>query len=655
MTRYLTKSRFKIARECPTKLFYTGKPNVYPDKKGEDSFLQALANGGYQVGELAKHYFPGGFEVNTSDNAQALLETAKLLQKEDVVIYEAALQHGYLFIRVDILVKKANVIHLLEVKAKSAAGFDAQQFVTGRGYIQSKWRTYLEDIAFQKNVILCALPDNHITAALMLVDKQAQCPSQGLNQKFRVVANEDHRLTIEVAQNVGAEDFGNLLTEIPVDHLIEQIYNGTSQASAPSVSFRDEIDFFAQSYEADRKIPTAISTQCKSCEFRVSNIELGQISGFDECWGERLSAEELSQPLVIDVWSLRNTGSLIEQGRLLLTDVTEEDLNVRDDGGAGLSSSQRQNLQVRKCRENDDTPYIDVDGLQAEMSTWTFPLHFIDFETSTIAIPFHKDQRPYEQIAFQFSHHTITADGQMAHADEYLNAIPGEFPNFDFVRALKTALEKDEGTIFRYAAHENTVLAQILQQLDESPSPPTDADELKDFIRTITHSPSAVRPSWRGDRDMVDLARIVKRYYYSPLMGGSNSLKYVLPAILNNSSFLQDKYSQPIYGTQEIPSRNFTSRRWLDTNNEKTDPYNSLPPVFEDTEAERYRKYMLDDDIQQGGAALSAYGYLQFTEMHQEERKRIEAALLRYCELDTLAMVMLYEMLSDEVQKRVAR
>ena len=31
--RYLTKSRFKLALECPTKLFYTGKIEIYPDAK----------------------------------------------------------------------------------------------------------------------------------------------------------------------------------------------------------------------------------------------------------------------------------------------------------------------------------------------------------------------------------------------------------------------------------------------------------------------------------------------------------------------------------------------------------------------------------------------------------------------------------------------
>jgi len=38
--RYLTKSRFKLAIECPTKLFYTGKKN-YRDLKQEDSFVHS--------------------------------------------------------------------------------------------------------------------------------------------------------------------------------------------------------------------------------------------------------------------------------------------------------------------------------------------------------------------------------------------------------------------------------------------------------------------------------------------------------------------------------------------------------------------------------------------------------------------------------------
>ena len=51
--RYLTKSRYKLGLECPTKLYYTGK-SEYANQNIDDTFLLALADGGFQVGELAK-------------------------------------------------------------------------------------------------------------------------------------------------------------------------------------------------------------------------------------------------------------------------------------------------------------------------------------------------------------------------------------------------------------------------------------------------------------------------------------------------------------------------------------------------------------------------------------------------------------------------
>ena len=64
--RYLTKSKFKLAIECPTKLYYAGKKEYY-NKKKDDDFLQALAEGGFQVGELAQCYYPDGVLVDTLD------------------------------------------------------------------------------------------------------------------------------------------------------------------------------------------------------------------------------------------------------------------------------------------------------------------------------------------------------------------------------------------------------------------------------------------------------------------------------------------------------------------------------------------------------------------------------------------------------------
>jgi hypothetical protein len=120
--RYLTKSRFKLAMECPTKLYYTGKEE-YINQNIDDPFLIALAEGGFQVGELAKHYFAGGYDIETLDYDEALKITNELLSKDKVIIYEAAILYEKFFIRTDILVKNGRNIELIEVKAKSADDF----------------------------------------------------------------------------------------------------------------------------------------------------------------------------------------------------------------------------------------------------------------------------------------------------------------------------------------------------------------------------------------------------------------------------------------------------------------------------------------------------------------------------------------------------
>ncbi len=54
---YFTKSRFRLALECPTKVYYGANKTKYANQNLDDPFLMALAEGGYQVGELANFIF----------------------------------------------------------------------------------------------------------------------------------------------------------------------------------------------------------------------------------------------------------------------------------------------------------------------------------------------------------------------------------------------------------------------------------------------------------------------------------------------------------------------------------------------------------------------------------------------------------------------
>ena len=108
--RALSKSKFKQGLECPNKLYFINNKTDYNNLKEEDTFLQALASGGFQIGEYACLHYPEGVLVDGSgdvhDYQKLANQTSALLEQENVVLFEAAFYINNLFILItyDILI-----------------------------------------------------------------------------------------------------------------------------------------------------------------------------------------------------------------------------------------------------------------------------------------------------------------------------------------------------------------------------------------------------------------------------------------------------------------------------------------------------------------------------------------------------------------------
>jgi hypothetical protein len=76
-----------------------------------------------------------------------------------------------------------------------------------------------------------------------------------------------------------------------------------------------------------------------------------------------------------------------------------------------------------------------------------------------------------------------------------------------------------------------------------------------------------------------------------------------------------------------------------------------LPPAFDGFTREALDEFLTEGDIDDGGAAMMAYARMQFTQMSEAERGLLCDALLKYCELDTFAMVMIYQYWAEEIRK----
>jgi hypothetical protein len=657
--RYLTKSRFKQALECPTKLFYTKKASEYANISNEDSFLQSLAEGGFQVGELAKFYFHDNpieekITIETRDEDKAIAETNEMLSREGrVVIAEAAFKFKNLFVRVDILVKDDDKISIYEVKAKSWDVENDSFFDKKKSKITSSWHPYVYDIAFQKYVVSNSLQKGDVKAYLTLVNKSSETDLDGLNQYF-TIEQIDGNTVVKVKDGLRRSDLGKvkLLIDKNVDDECFKIQNEFPVKTdlGEEIIFTDFVQRCSDMYENNIRTQVSIGKKCKDCQFKnIKNTDLK--SGFNECWLSQTNLTERQindESLSTEIWgggagSRSLSGELIEKNIYLLKDVDEDDVasKVSSSTYDGLSPLERRMEQINRVKENTSESYFDKDGLKEQMDTWNFPLHMIDFETSSVALPFFKGMKPYETLAFQFSHHTIDKDWNIKHENQYICFERNTFPNFKFVRKLKDAVGDGEGTIFRYHNHENTTLNKIREQLLLSDE--FDKVDLISFIDLITHDKKQNR---KGRRDMVDLFKLVTAYYYSPHAKGSNSIKAILPAIIKESDFLQQKYGvKGLYGSDlEISSLNFENHCWITDG--LTNPYKTLPQVFPD-----YDNDMIESvepietlkELSDGGAALTAYNYLQYSNVSEEQREYLQQALFKYCELDTMAMVMIME------------
>ena len=559
--KLFTKSAFKIALECPRRLYYAYDSKLYANQELSDDFLKSLAEGGFQVGELAKVYYgiKGEADIDVLGYDESVEKTKELFKNENINIAEAAFRHGDLFVRADIIEKKGNDITLIEVKAKSWEP-DAP-FIRVRGGVDGDILPYLYDVAFQKYVVVKALkelyPDQHFTvkARLMMADKTKLATVDGLNQMFRIYKNGDRSYAEadELAWTVAGvvPENERVLTAFDVDKECDMIIAGeTAEQRKPEfmegMKFEQFVEVMSKHYCERTIAMTTLGTKCFKCPFHREPGDKETLrDGYKECWKEmaKFTDDDFDKPLLKDLSGLNlssKKGKILKNHKYFMDEITYDDLEKSAAPPKGkkakvaieskepvLDNYQRKWLQIAMATGKEDLLkdfdthiqdgiYLDTDGLKEEMAKWKFPLHFIDFETSRSALPFYKGLRPYEQIAFQFSHHKVEmgADGEykVTHQSQYINAEKGFFPNFEFVRQLKKAVG-DEGTIFRYWTHENTVLNDIRVQLEKSSE--ADKDELIEFIMSITDE---------AERSMVDIAKSVLKYYYNPMMKGSNSI-----------------------------------------------------------------------------------------------------------------------------------
>ncbi len=230
-------------------------------------------------------------------------------------------------------------------------------------------------------------------------------------------------------------------------------------------------------------------------------------------------------------------------------------LDIPDD----FPLNENQWMQVKSELINET--FIDHAKIKEFVNGLQYPIYFMDFETFSTAVPLFDKSRPYQQLVFQYSLHILpTSNGELLH-NEFLDENNGQDPRIAFIEKLIDDCG-DKGDILVYnIGFERGKLADLALVF------PKYSFGINKIIERL--------------KDL--MVPFQQRWYYTPAMQGSYSIKKVLPALVPELS------------------------------------YNDL-------------------NIKEGGTASNTFAAMLMGEF-EGDINQTRNDLLAYCKLDTLAMV----------------
>lgn len=201
--------------------------------------------------------------------------------------------------------------------------------------------------------------------------------------------------------------------------------------------------------------------------------------------------------------------------------------------------TERQRKQVETARSGQ--PAFDREAIQTELASLQYPLNFLDYETFSHAVPKFHNTRPYQQMVFQYSLHTIAEPHAEPTHHFHLSKNDGPHPPQEIAESLHARLASALGsTIVWNASFEKTRNRELAESFPD----------FADFFAALNES-------------LFDLETIFTRgLYLHPAFMGRTSIKNILPVL----------HPQTSYADLNIPDGTTAAIRWYHMATNRTTP-----------------------------------------------------------------------------------
>ena len=260
-----------------------------------------------------------------------------------------------------------------------------------------------------------------------------------------------------------------------------------------------------------------IEENVKKLEMTINNSQEPDIDLSDNCKKNKkvpydcpyfqYCTRNLPTPNIFDVgWKTTFTKKL---GFYYQNKVTYSDIL----SACGLNP--KANLQISSELYNLG-PIIDKDSIKSFLSSLTYPLYFLDFESYQVAIPEIDGTHPYQQICFQYSLHYYLEENKELYHKEFLSDDYDGNPMRGLCKQLCEDIPMNSCVIVYNQSFEITRLKEMAALFPE----------YRDHLLNIASNIKDLYPIFRDQE------------YYVKEMGGSSSIKEVLPALFPNDQSL---------------------------------------------------------------------------------------------------------------------
>ncbi|MBK7706571.1 MAG: DUF2779 domain-containing protein [Acidobacteria bacterium] len=199
----------------------------------------------------------------------------------------------------------------------------------------------------------------------------------------------------------------------------------------------------------------------------------------------------------------KKLNSLLANGILNISDIPSH-----------FKLTDRESLIVEV--ERSGLPKIDIETIRGELGELKYPLNFLDYESFNPAVPKFVKTRPYQQMVFQYSLHTIDEFGGELKHSYHLSRNDGRHPTEEIAERLFEDLNGRVGTVLIWSEGFET------KRNDEI------GEMYQEFAAFFAELNGAV----------YDLRKIFsRRLYMHPGFRGRDSIKKVLPVLCQHLTY----------------------------------------------------------------------------------------------------------------------